>query len=294
MNKTWQNNGGLNYVVDRKIGVSIICNTYNHESYIRHTLESFFMQKTDFNIEILVHDDASTDGTQDIIKEYENKYPDVVLPIYQKTNQYSLGEDICFKYQFPRVRGKYIAFCEGDDYWTDKYKLQKQFNEMEVCPNINICTHAVCFIKNGISDSKIEPATEKRVFSPGEVIAGGGGFVGTNSIFMRSTIIHKIPKFVEFLPLDYTYQIWGSLEGGMLYLPYDMSAYRFNVNGSWTERMNNNYDLRINHLKKVYKMFNILMLETGRTYSKEIRIKKIKVTKSIWKYRIRKLIGKKK
>lgn len=83
-------------------------------------------QKTNFPIEVLIHDDASTDGTQDIIREYEKKYPNIVKPIYQKENQYSKGVKVSLVYNYSRARGKYIALCEGDDYWTDPYKLQKQ------------------------------------------------------------------------------------------------------------------------------------------------------------------------
>ena len=84
------------------------------------------MQKTTFPIEIIIHDDASTDGTAKIVKEYADKYPDLIVPILQTENQYSQGIKPSQNFVFPRARGKYIAFCEGDDYWTDPYKLQKQ------------------------------------------------------------------------------------------------------------------------------------------------------------------------
>jgi len=100
--------------------VSICCLTYNHAPYIRDAIEGFLMQKTNFPVEILIHDDASTDGTADIIREYETRYPDIIKPIYQTENQYSKGVKISWEYQFSRARGKYIALCEGDDYWTDK------------------------------------------------------------------------------------------------------------------------------------------------------------------------------
>ena len=100
--------------------VSICCLTYNHAPYIRDAIEGFLMQKTNFPVEILIHDDASTDGTADIIREYETRYPDIIKPIYQTENQYSKGVKISREYQFSRARGKYIALCEGDDYWTDK------------------------------------------------------------------------------------------------------------------------------------------------------------------------------
>jgi glycosyltransferase involved in cell wall biosynthesis len=109
--------------------VSVICTTYNHEAYIKDALEGFVMQKTNFTFEIIVHDDASTDSTAKIIKEYEEKYPDLFVTIYQTENQYSKKEvNIWTDILYPVARGKYIAICEGDDYWTDPFKLQKQFN----------------------------------------------------------------------------------------------------------------------------------------------------------------------
>src|SRR5690606_34510298 len=99
--------------------VSISCLTFNHEKYIRRCLEGFIRQKTEFPFEVLIHDDASTDKTSDIIKEYEVDFPHLLKPIYQTENQYSKGISISSTYNFPRARGRYIAMCEGDDYWTD-------------------------------------------------------------------------------------------------------------------------------------------------------------------------------
>src|SRR5690625_3999133 len=99
--------------------VSISCITYNQSSYIRQCLDGFLMQKCNFKFEVLIHDDASTDNTADIIKEYQAKYPDIIKPIYQAENQYSKGvRGINIRFNFPRAQGKYIALCEGDDYWT--------------------------------------------------------------------------------------------------------------------------------------------------------------------------------
>ena len=114
-----------------KILVSICCITYNHEKFINKCIDGFLLQKTKFNFEILIHDDASTDNTANIIREYENRYPDIIKPIYQIENQYSKGVSISATFNWPRAKGKYIAMCEGDDYWTDPLKLQKQVDFLE-------------------------------------------------------------------------------------------------------------------------------------------------------------------
>ena len=116
--------------------VSISCITYNHVLYIRDAIEGFLMQKTTFPVEILIYDDASTDGTIEIVKEYE-KTPNIsIYPVYQSENQYSKGiRNISASFNYSRARGIYIALCEGDDYWTDPLKLQKQIDFLEEYPN---------------------------------------------------------------------------------------------------------------------------------------------------------------
>ncbi len=115
----------------RPVMVSIRCLTYNQEKYIRDCLEGFVMQKTNFRFEAIVHDDASTDGTAAIIREYAKKYPDIITPIYQKENQYSKHNGSLRRIMDSHMRGKYIAFCEGDDYWIDENKLQRQVDFLE-------------------------------------------------------------------------------------------------------------------------------------------------------------------
>lgn len=115
--------------------VTVITIAYNHEPYIRECLEGIVSQRTTFPFELLIHDDASTDRTADIIREYEAKYPDIVKPIYQTENQYSRGVPIGHTFLYPRAQGKYIAECEGDDYWTDPLKLQKQVDFLESHPD---------------------------------------------------------------------------------------------------------------------------------------------------------------
>jgi len=122
-------------IKNKKPLVSIICITYNHAGFIRNAIEGFLIQKTDFLFEIIIHDDASTDGTQAIISDYLIKYPNLFIPILQKENQFSKGKKILAELTFPLARGKYIALCEGDDYWTDPLKLQKQVEFLEANPD---------------------------------------------------------------------------------------------------------------------------------------------------------------
>ena len=123
--------------------VSICCLSFNHAPFIRKCLDGFLMQETSFPVEILIHDDASTDGTDKIIREYAEKYPDRIFPLFEEENKYSHGYkgkmDLAFNYS--RARGKYVATCEGDDYWTDPMKLQKQVAFMEAHPEYSVCFH---------------------------------------------------------------------------------------------------------------------------------------------------------
>ncbi|MBE7003021.1 MAG: glycosyltransferase [Ruminococcaceae bacterium] len=254
------------------IMVSVVCNTYNHGPYIAEALDGFVMQETNFPFEVLVHDDASTDNTADIIREYEKKYPEIIKPYYETENQYSKRDGSISRIQFGRAKGKYIALCEGDDYWTDPQKLQKQYEAMEKYPEIDMCAHAATGIQasNGQINLIISPRDKACVIPTGDVILGGGGFVATNSLFYRMSMRNKIPEFVNYLRLDYSYQIWGSLRGGMLFLPDNMSVYRMNAPGSWTMRMKTKKKEYNAHSKKVCEMLRILNEETFGRYQNEI------------------------
>ena len=139
--------------VDSCVLVSICCLAYNHELYLREAIDSFLMQETAFRFEILLHDDASTDRTAGIIMAYAEKYPEIIKPIIQTENQYSKGGLINPRLVMPQARGKYIALCEGDDYWTDKTKLQKQVAFLENNPEY-VITYTDCqpFDEKGIID----------------------------------------------------------------------------------------------------------------------------------------------
>lgn len=154
--------------------VSICCTTYNHEKFIEDCIKGFLIQETNFPFEILIYDDASTDKTPDIIKEYEKKYPDIIKPICQSENQFSKGIKPNPTFNFPRAKGKYIALCEGDDYWTDPFKLQKQVDFLENNPDYVICYHDSIIIDdkgNIIRDSKLSEKY-KRDYNNNELIKG--------------------------------------------------------------------------------------------------------------------------
>lgn len=127
--------------MENDIIVTIRSLVYNHEPYIRQCLDGFVMQKTNFRFEAIVHDDASTDGTADIIREYAEKYPDIIKPILETENQYSKHDGSLARIMNEHTHGKYVALCEGDDYWTDPYKLQKQVDFLESHPDYSLCFH---------------------------------------------------------------------------------------------------------------------------------------------------------
>ena len=260
------------------IKVSIICNTYNHGKYIKDALDGFIMQKTDFEYEILIHDDASTDNTAKIIREYEKKYPNLVKPVYQNENQYSQGINIINVFQAPRVNGKYVALCEGDDYWTDPLKLQKQYDAMEKNVEVDICAHSARKIResNNKLISIISPANSIKILPLEDIIAGGGGYVATNSLFYRRRLLEERPKFIQYCQLDYALQIQGGLRGGMLFLPDCMSIYRALVPGSWTSSMSKK-GYNSGQVDKIKKMLDMVNEETNGEYRKIIDRAKIGV-----------------
>ena len=149
-----------------EVMVSVCCLVYNHEKYLRQCLDGFVNQKTNFKFEVLIHDDASTDSSAAIIREYEEKYPELIKPIYQTENQYSKKVKIGITYQFPRVKGKYIALCEGDDYWTDPLKLQKQIDFLEANPEYSFCCHRFKILKE--AEKKFIHEYGHNLYNPGQ------------------------------------------------------------------------------------------------------------------------------
>lgn len=131
--------------------VAIHCLTYNHEPYIRDCLDGFIMQKTNFKFVAIVHDDASTDCTSSIIREFADKYPEIIYPIIETENQWSKYDgslDRIMREAIDATGAKYVAMCEGDDYWIDPYKLQKQVDILEGDDTLMACATNTITISN--------------------------------------------------------------------------------------------------------------------------------------------------
>ena len=172
--------------------VSVICATYNHENYIREAIEGFLLQITEFPFEVIIHDDASTDTTTSIVQEYAEKYPKIIRTIFQKVNQFSKGQKTV-PTVLPYARGKYIALCEGDDYWVDPYKLQKQLDFLENNKDYVICYHDTIVIDeagNLVSDTQL-PNNLKKDFTSDELMKAA--WILTPSMCFRN-VLDEIPE----------------------------------------------------------------------------------------------------
>lgn len=216
--------------------VSICCLTYNHILYIRQCLDGFMMQKINFPIEILIYDDASTDGTQGIIREYEKKYPDIIKPIYQKENQYSKGIKVSLVYNYSRAKGKYIALCEGDDYWTDPYKLQKQVDFLESHPDYVMCSHR---FNQYIQEKELLEEEQDKDFKGADYdlknLIGGKWLTQTLTVMYRRSAL-DLKRYAAYgMSMDMIL-FYELLKNGKGYcFPDIMAVYRLHNGGVWSE-----------------------------------------------------------
>ena len=278
--------------------VSISCLTYNHAPFIRDCLEGFLIQKTTFKYEVLIHDDASNDGTKEIIEEYQLKYPDIIFPIYQKENQFSKGyRGFNQKYNYPRSRGKYIALCEGDDYWTDPLKLQKQVDFLEVNSDCSLCFHASKSIRNNdpgdfiIKRPKTIPQTNK--FEMKDAILGGGGFMATNSMLFHREHVLSRPSWMEKTPVgDLPLMLLLASKGKIGYIDEVMSVYRImSSTTSWSAIMHDR-TRRKSHHYAILEMWNSFDDWTEKKYSSLIFQKKMKNRWSYFKGNVKNYLSK--
>ena len=256
--------------------VTIKCLAYNQAPYIRQCLDGFVMQQTTFRFEAIVHDDASTDGTADIIREYAEKYPDIIIPIIETENQYSKHDGSLRRIMDEHMHGKYIAVCEGDDYWIDPLKLQKQFDFMEAHPECSLCFHANYDLLPSGEKRIHKPREIKQCYSPEDVILGGGGFMSTNSMFYRGAYLRneERPDFWKKCPIgDLPSMLYLVTKGKFGYIDDVMSVYRCQAAGSWSTRQNS-LKIRTKHYKAILKMFDEYDEYTNGMYHQTILKKK--------------------
>ena len=221
--------------------VSICSLAYNHEKYIHSAIEGFLTQKTNFPFEIIIHDDASTDNTAQIIKEYELQYPNIFKPIYQSENQRSQKIRPSPTYVWPKAKGKYIALCEGDDYWTDPLKLQKQVDFLEENEDCQLCYHATklnydndSYSSTVVGPKKIQQAHKLTIE---DLLSDGLRSLGirTESMVFKSSVIETMPDWVQNAPLgDYALKLLCAYAGKIGYIPDIMGVYRRGNIGSWS------------------------------------------------------------
>ncbi len=238
--------------------VSVYCTAYNHEKYIRDALEGFVNQKTNFEYEVFVHDDASVDNTASIIMEYAEKYPHIIKPIIQKENQYSQGVQIFQKYIFPLMKGRYIAICEGDDYWCDTNKLQKQVDFLESHAKYVACVHNYWILDAHTNEKKV---CSRRSFNHSikmvKIIEWNKVGFQTASVMYRREIDDNPPLYLHAINGvgDLPNALWMRLNGKVFYMKKPMSVYRTNVEGSWSTR-NHYTDKNRMELLQIYEDFN--------------------------------------
>ncbi len=255
--------------------VTVFCLAYNHEKYIRATFEGFIKQKTSFDFKVIVHDDASTDDTPNIIREYIEKYPDIFEAIFQEDNKYQKGIDIEDEYIFPKLGGKYVAVCEGDDYWTDPNKLQLQVNYMEKHPDCTLCVHNTeKMFEDGRSTGKsFNNSRRERDYSFEDIILSEPSAYFHFSSFMwrYDTLKHKNKAFAMDGIGDYPMALYLASIGYIHYIPKIMSRYRLNSIGSWSAAMESDNSKKVIQHKNIIKGLKSIDEYTKHRYSPVIR-----------------------
>nr|WP_298138154.1 glycosyltransferase [uncultured Pseudomonas sp.] len=255
--------------------VSIVCTTYNHKHYIEDAIRGFLIQRTDFPFEIIIHDDASTDGTNLIVQKYVEGYPTLIKYIQQAENQYSKGKRI-IPLASKQAVGEYLALCEGDDFWISPEKLSIQISSMQNYGQCKISFHRAFVWGGGLSarlfrrssGSGLNYPNRPYVFPVKSVILGDGGFMPTPSIVVRKECLDNLPAWFDETPVgDYFIQILSSVPGGALYLPDEMCLYRAHSSGSWSSAMKVDPERRLKFFDSYISAMQKLGVTIGDLYA---------------------------
>lgn len=257
--------------------VSICCITYNHEKFITKTINGFLNQETNFNYEILIGEDCSTDNTRNIIEEIASRHP-------QKIRLFANAQNMGARKNFQNIRknakGKYIAVCEGDDYWTDTLKLKKQIAVMEKNPDISFCFHSAKMVTAGgiATGIKLRPYASSGKHGIEDIIRIAGGGIPSQSKIYRRELMLDPPDWHKNAHVgDMATDLYLSSFGYGYYLDETMSVYRLGARGSWTRKLYSGPNLiekKINMLKKDIELYDNFNEFTG--YKNNETIEKIK------------------
>ena len=209
--------------MENNVKLTILCVVYNHKDYIRRTIESFLNQKTEYKYEILIHDDASTDGTIDILKEYEKNYPDIIKVFYEQKNKYREKKlkDELYNIVENYAKGDYLAWCEGDDYWIDNYKVQLQLDYLENHRDCVMTAHnGICYDCRTGEMQAIDGFDEDKDVSMQEILIHKKNCFPTASMIMKKNMFIMDKPFNECSIGDWTLMIYCATKGKILVLEY--------------------------------------------------------------------------
>jgi len=215
-----------------EVKVSVLMLTYNHEPFIAQAIESVLMQRTRFPYELVIGEDCSTDGTREIVRRYAEKHPDIIRPLFREQN---LGGHRNFVDTLAHCRGEYVALLEGDDYWTDPYKLQKQVEFLDTHPGCALCFHKVLVVHDDKSRAPyvFEPKYLKQTYTLKDYL--GSDFLQTGSIMLRSSLIGDYPIWYYQLPIgDWGLVTFLAEHGDLGYIDELMGVYRIHAGGVWS------------------------------------------------------------
>ena len=252
--------------------VSVICITYNQDEYLPKAIESIVSQKTSFKFEIIVRNDASTDETTLVLESLKKKYPDILYIINNEENLFSKGVDFFAETIYRYANGEYIAICEGDDYWTDEFKLQSQFDEMERNPQSDMCACRTVMVSEDGKHvlGEIRPKEKNCVLTAEDVIYGGGMYLATASLFFRKSMYDHMMEFEKIRSLDCVYQMKGALRGGICYIDRPMAAYRRYSKSSVTVQIVGDDASMRHQCEQEKEILRTLDEETGGNYHEVI------------------------
>lgn len=260
-------------IKNKKISCHVI--TFNHRDYISNCIDGILMQKVNFTFEIVIGDDNSNDGTKEILLQYAKNYPDIIKLNLRKFRGIGVPGKQNFLTTLDMCKGEYVSLCDGDDYWTDPFKLQKQVDFMEGNPDYSICFHKVEVLKNGVLEK--DDITKKVPETTTIKDLAKGNYIHTCSVVFRNNLFDKLPNYFHKSPVgDYFLHMLNARYGKIKFLDEYMGVYRLHEGSVWSSKKQNKRDqIWLDFLKRIRKNFD---KETKQIL--DIQIKKFKVLRN--------------